>query len=131
MLPVATGVLAGIAAVSLGFGKVHGLTLAFGTTLIGEAVDYAIYYLIQVRKASNNGGAQAWVQAHWPTVRLGLLTSLCGFAALVFSGFPGLAQLGVFSIAGLIAAALTTRFVLPSSYRKARRAKGCGVSLQG
>ncbi len=50
---------------------------------------------------------------HWPTVRLGLLTSVCGFAALVFSGFPGLAQLGVFSLAGLIAAALATRYVLP------------------
>src|SRR5688572_18114381 len=41
------------------------------------------------------------------------MTSVCGFLALCFSGFPGLAQLGVFSIAGLIAAALTTRFVLP------------------
>jgi predicted exporter len=44
-------------------------------------------------------------------VRLGLWTSVCGFAALLFSGFPGLAQLGVFSIAGLAAAALTTRWV--------------------
>ena len=46
-------------------------------------------------------------------MRLGLLTSLFGFAALVFSGFPGLAQLGVFSIAGLLAAAATTRYVFP------------------
>ena len=46
-------------------------------------------------------------------MRLGLLTSLIGFAALAFSGFPGLAQLGVFSMAGLAAAAATTRFVLP------------------
>ena len=115
LLPVASGVLAGIAAVSLGFGHVHGLTLAFGTTLIGEAVDYAIYYLIQVRKASSaEGGATAWMRENWPTVRLGLGTSLCGFAALVFSGFPGLAQLGVFSVAGLTAAALTTRYVFPA-----------------
>ena len=49
MLPVATGVVAGMAAVSLVFGGVHGMTLGFGTTLIGEAVDYAIYYLIQAR----------------------------------------------------------------------------------
>ena len=47
-------------------------------------------------------------------MRLGLFTSICGFAALLFSGFPGLAQLGVFSVAGLVAAALTTRFVLPA-----------------
>lgn len=110
MLPVATGVVAGIAAVSLAFGTVHGITLGFGTTLIGEAVDYAIYYLIQARA----GGWQRWRHDNWPTVRLGLLTSVCGFAALLFSGFPGLAQLGVFSVAGLGAAALATRFVLPA-----------------
>ena len=109
MLPVISGVLAGIAAVSIGFGSVHGMTLGFGTTLIGEAVDYAIYYLVQARQ----GGWRQWQRSGWPTVRLGLLTSVCGFAALVLSGFPGLAQLGVFSVAGLIGAALTTRFVLP------------------
>jgi predicted exporter len=109
LLPVASGVLAGIVAVSLGFGQVHGMTLGFGTTLIGEAVDYAIYYLVQARATGHAG----WRRDKWPTVRLGLWTSLAGFAALTLSGFAGLAQLGVFSISGLIAAALTTRFVLP------------------
>lgn len=113
-LPVASGVVAGTAAVSLAFGNVHGLTLGFGSTLIGETVDYAIYYLIQARGAAVPGtGWQRWRDRNWPTVRLGLLTSVCGFAALVFSGFPGLRQLGVFSIAGLVAAAMATRYVLP------------------
>ncbi|WP_261802375.1 MMPL family transporter [Variovorax sp. PAMC28562] len=113
-LPVATGVVAGTATVSLVFGNVHGLTMGFGSTLIGETIDYAIYYLIQARGAAVPGtGWQRWRDLNWPTVRLGLLTSVCGFAALLFSGFPGLAQLGVFSIAGLVAAALATRYVLP------------------
>jgi predicted exporter len=112
MLPVASGVLAGIVGVSLVFGNVHGVTLGFGATLIGEAVDYAIYYLVQARGQSGTGWQQ-WLRGNWPTVRLGLLTSLCGFAALLFSGFPGLQQLGVFSLAGLLGAVLTTRFVLP------------------
>ena len=125
-LPVATGVLAGIACVSLGFGTVHGMTLGFGTTLIGEAVDYAIYYLVQTRSTRAAGdtpsaatadlaapAARRWLRESWPTVRLGLFTSVIGFAALLFAGFPGLAQLAVFSIAGLAAAAATTRFVFP------------------
>ncbi|MES2886806.1 MAG: MMPL family transporter [Pseudomonadota bacterium] len=115
-LPVATGVVCGIVAVSVAFGHVHGLTLGFGSTLIGESVDYAIYFLIQARPAAGTlkgEGWRQWLVDGWPTVRLGLLTSLCGFAALVWSGFPGLAQLGVFSLAGLIGAALTTRYVLP------------------
>jgi predicted exporter len=116
-LPVAAGVMAGIACVGLVFGQVHGMTLGFGSTLIGEAVDYAIYYLIQARppagQPADGSGWRRWLHANWRTVRLGLLTSLCGFAALTFSGFPGLSQLGVFSIAGLVAAAATARWVLP------------------
>ncbi len=111
-LPVVSGVLAGVAAVSLGFGSVHGITLGFGTALIGEAVDYSIYLFVQ---SSQEDGAdrQGWIKRFWPTVRLGVLTSIAGFASLLLSGFPGLAQLGLYSIAGLVAAALVTRFVLP------------------
>lgn len=110
-LPVVSGALAGIAAVSLGFGSVHGITLGFGTALIGEAVDYSIYLFVQ----SEAGGSdqQHWIKRFWPTVRLGVLTSIFGFAALLLSGFPGLAQLGLYAIAGLVAAATVTRFVLP------------------
>ncbi len=112
LLPVVTGIITGIVAVSLSFGNVHGVTLGFGATLIGEAVDYAIYYLIQAR-GQDGTGWRRWLGSNWPTVRLGLLTSLCGFAALLFSGFPGLQQLGVFSLAGLIGAVLATRYLLP------------------
>jgi predicted exporter len=111
LLPVFSGALAGIAAVSLGFGSVHGITIGFGTTLIGEAVDYSIYYFVQSQAAGRDD--RSWLASFWPTIRLGVLTSVCGFASLLFSGFPGLAQLGLYSIAGLFAAAAVTRFVLP------------------
>ncbi|MCA7992654.1 MMPL family transporter [Burkholderia cepacia] len=119
LLPVLTGVAAGIAAVSVAFGTVHGLTLGFGTTLIGEAVDYSIYLFVQSAQVGTRGASRpadatrAWVAAYWPTIRLGVLTSVCGFASMLFSGFPGLVQLGLYSIVGLTAAALVTRFVLP------------------
>jgi predicted exporter len=105
LIPVASGALAGIAAVALGFGSVHGITLGFGVTLIGESVDYSIYMFIQ---------SQQRTSALWSTIRLGVLTSIVGFMSLLPSGFPGLAQLGLFSISGLLAAALVTRYVLPN-----------------
>ncbi|TCW82209.1 hypothetical protein C5O80_21205 [Burkholderia sp. SRS-46] len=119
LLPVLSGVAAGVAAVSVAFGTVHGLTLGFGTTLIGEAVDYSIYLFVQSAPAGPRGAARpadatrAWLAAYWPTIRLGVLTSVCGFASMLFAGFPGLVQIGLFSIAGLTTAALVTRFVLP------------------
>ncbi|MGH8277050.1 MAG: MMPL family transporter, partial [Steroidobacteraceae bacterium] len=56
LVPVASGALAGVAAVALGFGVVHGITLGFGITLIGEAVDYSIYLFIQSRAPGVTGG---------------------------------------------------------------------------
>ena len=109
-LPVASGVLAGISAVSLGFGFVHGITLGFGVTLIGESVDYAVYVFTQTGRGSS---AADTIDDIWPTLRLGALTSIVGFTVMLFSDFSGFAQLGLFSIAGLITAACFTRLVLP------------------
>ncbi|MGA7541192.1 MAG: MMPL family transporter, partial [Steroidobacteraceae bacterium] len=115
LVPVASGALAGIAAVALGFGVVQGVTLGFGITLIGEGVDYSIYLFVQSRAGAPARGPppEDWRRAVWPTIRLGMLTSLCGFAALGVSSFPGLAQLGLYSLVGVLAAGLATRFVLP------------------
>jgi predicted exporter len=114
LVPVLTAAAAGVAAVGLVFGHVHGLTLAFGTTLVGEAVDYAIYLFLQ--RATGQPSDR-----FWRTIRLGVMTSLAGFLALMTSGFPGLSQLGVFAVFGLIAAALVTRYgltaVMPAQLR--------------
>ncbi len=110
-VPVASGAAAGVAAVSLGFGSVHGITLGFGVTLIGEGVDYAIFLFT---RATPDVAPRETLERIWPTLRLGVLTSLCGFSAMLFSGFSGLAQLGLFSISGLVVAVAVTRWVLPA-----------------
>jgi predicted exporter len=111
LLPVMTGALAGIAAVSLGFGSVHGITLGFGITLLGEGIDYAIYLFTQTAPGIQPHRA---LDRIWPTLRLGVMTSICGFSAMLLSGFSGLAQLGLFSITGLVVAATVTRCVMPA-----------------
>jgi predicted exporter len=111
MVPVISGALAGLAAVSLRFGFVHGITVGFGVTLIGEAVDYAIYLFAQTKEG---GGTPKTIRHIWPTLRLGVLVSICGFAAMLFSSFIGFVQLGIFTIVGLGVAVCVTRFVLPT-----------------
>jgi predicted exporter len=128
LLPVLSGALAGVAAVSLAFGVVHGITLGFGTTLIGEAVDYSVYLFVQSnpREGAPPPPPQRWVARFWPTIRLGMLTSVVGFATLLFSGFPGLAQLGLYSVSGLVVAAGVTRYVLPALLPAAFRVRDLG-----
>ena len=108
LLPMITGALCGIAIVAAGYGVVHGIALGFGVTLIGEAVDYGIYLFVQGPRT-----ASAQDRGFWSTIALGVATSTIGFAALMFSGFPGLQQIGLLSIAGLVVAATVTRFVVP------------------
>ncbi|MDH4234578.1 MAG: MMPL family transporter [Gallionella sp.] len=110
LLPVISGALAGIAAVSMGYGVVFGVTLGFGITLIGEAVDYAIYFFTHLSPERPPNKA---LEKIWPTLRLGVLTTICGFSPMFLADFPGLAQLGLFSAVGLIVAVLVTRWVLP------------------
>ena len=113
LLPVVSGALAAVAAVAVGAGVVHGVTLGFGITLIGESVDYSIYLFVQSQAGTAGGRQLAAPPGLWPTIGLGVLTSVCGFASLLPSSFPGLSQLGLYSITGLLIAALVTRLVLP------------------
>jgi len=110
-LPVLTGLIAGVAAVSLVFGSVHGITLAFGVTLIGEAVDYPSYVFAQRRPGEPVLQTLGRV---WPTLRLAALTTVFGSLALLLSSLQGLSQLGILSMVGVLAAGLVTRWVLPA-----------------
>ncbi len=110
LVPMLSGALAGAVVVSVVHGTVFAITLGFGSALIGEAVDYAIYFFVQ----SSREGKASWRRSFWPTIRLGVMTSVIGFAALLFTGFPGLSQLGLYALSGVATAALVTRFVLPT-----------------
>lgn len=110
LVPAVSGSLAGLVAVGQVHGSVFAITAGFGAALVGEAVDYGIYYFVQTGRADSG----SWRQRFWPTIRLGVATSMLGFGALLFAGFPGLAQLGLYAMTGVFVAALTTRLVLPA-----------------
>jgi predicted exporter len=110
LLPLTSAILAGIAAVDLAFGFIHGMTLAFGITLLGVVDDYPIHLFSHLTRESR---APAVMKEIWPTMRLGVVATALGFSALLLSGFPGLSQLGLFAMVGLFTAACVTRWVLP------------------
>ncbi len=127
-LPVISGLVAGGCAVILWFGAIHGITLAFGITLLGMTIDYPIHLFSHVVR---DEPAEAGLARIWPTLRLSALTSGAAFAVMMTTDFDGLAQLGLFAATGLAAALLTTRWVLPvlpSLNRKAETAGRCHSS---
>ncbi|MDH3336258.1 MAG: MMPL family transporter [Gammaproteobacteria bacterium] len=108
-VPLGMGFLAGLALVSLVFDQVHGITLAFGFTLLGVAVDYPLHLFSHAQHDSG----QVAMQRIWPTLRLGVLSTVIAYLALAFSGSQGLAQLGLFTAGGVTVAMLATRAWLP------------------
>jgi predicted exporter len=110
-LPLVTAGIAGVAAVSALFGSVHGITLAFGFTLIGVAQDYPIH-LLSHRRADR--APEEVARRLWPTLATGVASTCIAYFTFLFSGVVGLEELACFTVAGIAAAGLTSRFVLPA-----------------
>uniref|UniRef100_UPI0018DFB166 MMPL family transporter n=1 Tax=Neoroseomonas rubea TaxID=2748666 RepID=UPI0018DFB166 len=110
-LPLAAGTLAGLLVVDAVFGHVHGAALGFGMTMLGVADDYPI--LLVTNRAPGESLRDA-ARRLWPTLRLAVAAAVAGLLPMLASGFPGLAQLGLFAATGLVGAALATRFALPA-----------------
>ena len=117
-LPLASAGLAGLAAVAAAFDGVHGITIAFGFTLIGVVQDYPIHFFSHQRP-----GRSPWdnVRALWPTLGTGVVATCIAYLTFLFSGVEGLKQLSVFTITALATAALTTRYLLPALVDPATR----------
>jgi len=109
-LPLAAAGIAGLTAVTLVSGTVHGITIAFGFTLIGVALDYPIYLFSNQRP-----GESPWttLRTVWPTLATAVLAIGIAYLAFLGSGVAGLAQLACFNVAGLATACLCTRWLLP------------------
>jgi predicted exporter len=110
LLPTAFGLLAGVIAVQWLFGSVQAITLGFAATLIGEAVDYPSYLLLNTARGEPARGAARRIGG---TLTLAVLTTVASAVALTLSSFSGLAQLGVLTMVGITVAGLITHRLIP------------------
>ncbi|OAH97437.1 hypothetical protein A1353_22860 [Methylomonas methanica] len=97
---------------ALVFPQVHSLTLALGASLIGISSDYPIHVMVHCAKHRNT--PLTAVRLLWPSLLMGGLTTVIGYGALGFTGFPGFEQIAVFALASIIASLGLTRWVLPA-----------------
>lgn len=111
VLPLASAGIAGLLAVALFFEGMHGITVAFGFTLIGVVQDYPIHLFSHQRP-----GITPWQNARsiWPTLATGVVSTCIAYMTFLLSGVEGLQQLATFTITGLLVAALSTRLLLPA-----------------
>lgn len=95
------------------FGKIHLMTLVFGASLIGVAVDYSLHYLCKYQdlckssdlsRATSDGHQRGKrvLEILLPALSLSLITSVLGYSSLLSTPLPGLQQIAFFSMMGLV-----------------------------
>lgn len=101
LLPLAIGMIMGVAVTILILGKIHILTLVVGTSLVGVLLDFPLHWLV--------GGIitvnwQRWEALHVAAKAflLSLIITLLGYIALLPTPLPILRQTAIFSVAALI-----------------------------
>ena len=121
LLTDVTGLAAAVSATVLAYGEVHLLTLVFGASLIGEAIDYSIQYFCLYAGAGPQWDPRRGLAAVRPGLSLALATSALGYGALMLMPFPAVRQIALFALAGLVAAFLSVLLLLPELLRRPYR----------
>jgi predicted exporter len=123
LVPLLFGTMVATLVSYVAFGSVHGLTLAFGTSLLGVGIDYAEHYYAHFA-LEPDVGAVPMMRRVWPGLVMGALTTVVGLAGLAWADFPGALQMAVFSSVAVLGALVGTRLLLPpwmpAHYRRPR-----------
>lgn len=101
---IALGSLAGFAMCQAIFGEVHLLTLVFGSSLVGISVDYSLHFFCDRFRLDQDWSPLVARRHILPGITLGLITSIIGFSGFMFTPFPGMQGMAVFSSVGLCVA---------------------------
>ena len=121
LAPLLAGALTALATGLLLFGRLHALTLAIGSSLVGVALDYPILFLTH-RAGSPDERSRTVARRVGMGIFMGGLTTAAGFLALGWSSFPGVRELALTSAAGILAALAVTRWALPEVSERPLRA---------
>jgi len=113
-LSIAIGCLGALSVSWLLFGRLHLLTLVFGASLVGIAQDYAIYFLCARLGTAAQIDSRTLLRRLLPGLALMLLAAVIGYLGMALTPFPGLRQMAVFSVLGLLFAWLTVILWFPA-----------------
>lgn len=120
LLPGVFGLLAAATVGTLAYGRLDGITLAFGTTLLGLTIDYPIHLLNHHAMSPAHEGARAVARRLAPSLGLAAGTTMASYAGLAFTTIPGFRQIAFFSVTGVAATFAFTLLALPVFLRGAR-----------
>jgi predicted exporter len=118
LLSAAIGILVAVVVTLLVDGELHLVSLAFGASLIGEAVDYSILLFAAHLAAGAAWTPERGVASVRPGLSVAVGTSLLAYALVALLPFPGISQIARFALIGLAASYLAVLWLLPAFLAK-------------
>lgn len=111
-IPLAVGTVLATGVCRLVFGSVHGITLAFGSSMLGVGIDFVAHYANH-HVLHPEGTPEQTMKKLWPGLALGASTTIAGLFGLGWTSFPGMRELALFAGLGVLGSLLATRWLVP------------------
>jgi predicted exporter len=112
-VPPLAGILVATAAALVLFGRIDGLTMAFGASLMGIAIDYSNHLLIHHGLMPAGTAPRATLLHLRPSLVLGAATTVASLGGMAATAFPAFREMSFFAAVGVCVALLVTLYVLP------------------
>jgi len=112
IVPMIFGSVVGVLVCQIVFGEIHGITIAFGTSLLGVGLDYVEHYYAHF-VLTPEVPAKTTMKIVAPSIAMGALTTIIGFVGIGAAGLMGLRQMAVFSVIAIIASMSATIWMVP------------------
>jgi len=114
VLPPLAGILVATTLCLWLYGAIDGLTMVFGTSLMGIAIDSSNHLLLHHGLARPRESPQQVMLRLRPSVVFAALTTVASFVGLALTPFPAFQQMACFAIVGVLTGLATTLWVLPA-----------------
>ncbi|MCD8339011.1 MAG: MMPL family transporter [Burkholderiales bacterium] len=113
LISVIAGSIVGISSSFLVFGGIHVIAVVMCLSLVGLATDYTTYYITALRNRNANATSFTVMQHLRPVLWHAVLTTAIAYGLMIFAPFPGLRQMAIFAVCGLLASCLTVILWFP------------------
>ncbi len=111
--PAVVGFAFGLAGTALVTPQLHGISLAFGSALLGVGVDYAIHLMFHLDHRGDRSVSEV-VRRVRPGLVLGALTTAVGLGGMALTSFPGMRELALLGTIGITGSLAATLLLIPA-----------------
>ncbi len=113
-VPPLAGILVATASGLALFGKLDGLTMAFGASLMGIAIDYSNHLLIHQGLAPPGTAPAATARRLRASLVLGAATTVASLGGMAVTAFPAFREMSFFATVGVLSALAVSLGVVPA-----------------